>query len=119
MTLPQGTEDLMQGLTDSQRMNLKVLQNIASVNTAVNNLQDDYRELKTEVEVLTKLLITGNGVPSLQERMRNLESYTSNQKYWLRVIGAALVVQTITFGASALVYFLRIAPVLESLSNIP
>ena len=119
MPLPPGADDLMSGLSDSQRMNLKVLQNITSVNTAVNNLQDDLRELKSEFTIHDKLLVTGNGIPSLQERVRTLEAYIDNQKHWLRLIGGALVLQTITLFVSFMLYFARVVPLLDKLSKLP
>jgi hypothetical protein len=109
MTLPD-LNDFAGSLTDDQRVLLKMLQNINSINTALNLLQSDVR-------VHDKILVTGNGEPSLQERIRNLEAFVASQKYWLRLVAGALVLQTITFGTAAIVYFIKLTPVLNSLQK--
>lgn len=110
MTVPD-LNDLSASLTEDQRITLKVIQNLTSVNTALNLLQND-------VHVHNKILVTGNGEPSLQERIRNLEAYVASQKYWLRMVAGALVLQTITFGTAAIVYFIKLLPILDKLDKL-
>lgn len=115
--LPNNLEEFSKSLTDSQKMNLKLMQNIASVNTGLNNAQEDLRTLQAEVATLDKLLITGNGVPSLQERVRNMESFIEGQKYWLRFVAGALIIQVIAFIVVAVTFVVRFAPLLEQINN--
>lgn len=105
--------DLAKSLTDSQKINLKIIQNLTSINTAVNNVQNDLHETQEVLKTHDKLLVTGNGEPSLQERIRNLESWVASQKYWLRLVSGALILQTVTFAVTALIYFVRLLPMLE------
>lgn len=94
----------LDGLTDSQR--IVVLQS---------------RMLNNEDKVTKhhKILLEGNGELPLVERMRNLEAFVTGLKFWLRTVMVAIVLQTITFGVAALVYFVKLYPVLEKISNQP
>lgn len=110
-------DDFAKNLTDSQKMNLKLMQNVSSVNTALNNLQSDFRDMVAEVEIHDKLLVTGNGVPSLQERIRKMEAFIEGQKYWLRFVAGALIVQVIAFIVVAATFIIRFAPLLERIEH--
>lgn len=110
-------EDVSKNLSDSQKINLKLIQHLASYNTALNNAQNDIRELQNNQLAIQKLLITGNGVPSLVERIRNLESFVDSQKYWLRFVAGALIVQVIAFIVVAATFIIRFAPLLEQINQ--
>lgn len=99
-------------LTDSQKINIQILQNLTSINTAVNDIRHD-------VEGHEKLLVTGNGEPSLQERVRNLERFMENMMYWGRFVGGAIVVQTLAFFIGIIVAMVRFLPILEKLAAAP
>lgn len=111
MTIPD-LNDLSSSLTEEQKVMLKMIQNLTSVNTALNLVQND-------VHAHNKILVTGNGEPSLQERIRNLEAFVASQKYWLRFVAGALIVQTITFGTAAVVYFIKLTPILNKIQSMP
>jgi hypothetical protein len=67
-----------------------------------------------------RLLVTGDGnILPIAERMRNVEGFVSSVRYWLRFVAGAIVLQTITFGAAAIVYFIKLYPLLEKLSEQP
>jgi hypothetical protein len=106
------TPEIISNLTDSQKINLKIIQNLTSINTALNDLQHD-------VLIHDKLLVTGNGEPSLQERLRVIESYIDGTKYWSRFLFGAVVLQTLAFGGAVLLAVIRFLPVLEKLANQP
>lgn len=74
-------------------------------------------DVQNKVTAHDKLLITGNGVPALPERMRNVEAYIEGTKYWSRFLAGAIVLQTLAFISAAIVYFSKLYPVLERLSN--
>lgn len=105
MSLPA---DLTPMLSDSQKINL----NIISMNTAINDLQHI-------VERHEKLLVTGNGEIPLVEKIRNMESFVGGMKYWIKFLIGTILVQTISFGVAAIVYFIRLYPLLEKISNQP
>lgn len=112
MSLEGLTPEAVANLTDTQKINVRIIQNITSLNTSVNDLRHDVGEHN-------KILITGNGTPSLQERLRNLEAYMDTLKYWGRFVGGAIIVQTITFSVAIVVALVRFLPLLEKLAKTP
>lgn len=106
------TPEMIASLTDSQKINLRIIQNLTSLNTAINDMKHD-------VSVHDKILVTGNGVPSLQERLRNLEKFVDGFQYWLRFVGGALVLQTLAFFVGIIIALVRFLPLLEKLANQP
>ena len=66
-----------------------------------------------------RLLVEGNGEKPLMERMRNVEAFIDGIKFWQRTLAVALVLQTLTFGITAIVYFVRLYPVLQKIANQP
>lgn len=101
-------EILEKDLTDTQKLAV----NLVSLNTAVNVLQEDSAKYK-------HILIEGNGELPLMERVRNMEAFITSTKFWLRTIAVAVVLQTITFGTAAIVYFAKLYPLLEKISKLP
>jgi len=112
MTIEGLSPEAVANLTTTQKINVRIIQNITSLNTAVNDIRHDVGEHN-------KLLVTGNGSPSLQERLRNLESYMDTLRYWGRFVGGAIVVQTVAFFVAIVVALVRFLPLLEKLANQP
>lgn len=106
------TPEKVANLSESQKINVQIIQNLTSINTAINDLRHD-------VSVHDKLLVTGNGEPSLQERLRNVESYINGAKYWSRFIGGAVVVQTLGIFVGIIITMIRLLPVLEKIATNP
>ena len=105
------TPDVLANLTDSQKVHIKILQNQASISTVIN-------DVTSAMNMYNKLIITGeDGKPSMQERMRKVEEFIDNWKYWVRLIGGALIIQTITFFFATIIALIRFLPLLEKLSN--
>ena len=80
-------------------------------------LQNSIIENTAKLEKHHKILLEGNGELPLVERVRNLEAFVGTLKFWLRTVTVAIVLQTITFGAAAFVYFIKLYPVLERLAK--
>jgi len=108
MTADIKSPDLGISLTDSQKMSL----NIITMNTAINELQTDFREIN-------KIVVLGNGELPLREQVRNNTVFISNVKYWTRFIFGALILQTLTMGIGIVVALVRFLPVLEKLATNP
>jgi len=66
---------IMPELTESQKVNL----NLITVNTAVNDLQTDVRELN-------KIVLLGNGEVALRETVRADHAFILEIRYWLKFI---------------------------------
>lgn len=88
------------GLTDTQRL-LILQQNIIDSNV--------------KIEKHHKILLEGNGDLPLVEKVRNLEAFVTGMKFWLRTVLVAIVLQTVTFTAAAVVYFIKLYPILQRL----
>lgn len=82
-------------------------------------LQSRVIEQEDKLSKHHKILIEGNGELPLVEKVRNLEVFTGSLKFWLRTVAVAIVIQTITFGAAALVYFIKLFPILQRIANHP
>ena len=91
-------------LTDSQKM-------VVVTSTII--------EISEKLNKHHKLLVEGNGDKPLMERMRNVEAFVDGVKFWQRTLAVALVLQTLTFGITAIVYFVRLYPVLQKIANQP
>ena len=104
------TDDVIANMTDSQKINIQILQNLTTLNTRMNRISED-------VANHNKILVTGNGEPSLQERMRNLEEFTQSIKYWERFVGGAIIIQTLAFMFGILIAVVKFLPLLESLTK--
>jgi len=96
-------------LTDSQKILL--------LRVDMDALRNEQTEIKHKQDYHHKILVEGNGELSIKEKVRNLEAYDNNLKFWFRTIAVALVLQTITFGTTAVVYFAKLYPLLIELSN--
>lgn len=112
MTGEELTPDFLANLTDSQKIHIKLMQNVTSLNTAVNDIRHD-------VGKHNALLITGNGELSMQERMRNIEKFIDGLRGWGRVFGGALVVQALGFIVGIIIALVRFLPLLERLADSP
>lgn len=99
-------------LTDTQKIFASIVDNQISLNTAINDLQET--QIKHH-----KILVEGNGELPVPERVRNIESFIGNWKYWSRFIGGAMIIQTIAFAFAIMVALVRFLPVLERLASNP
>lgn len=104
------TPENVGNLTDTQKVNIKIIQNITSLNTALNDMRHD-------VSAHNRILITGNGEPSLQERLRSLEQFVDSMRYWGRFISGAIVLQTLALFIGILIAIIRFLPILEKLAQ--
>lgn len=98
-------------LTDAEKISL--------LDTAIIAMQEKITEQDTRIGKHHKLLVEGNGELPAMERIRNLESFQNGLKFWLKTIAVALVLQTVTFAGAALIYFIRLYPILEQISKNP
>jgi len=68
------------------------------------------RIVKGMVDEHDKILVRGNGDPSLQEDVRTIKRFMASLQFWMTAIGIAFVSQT----AAAIWYFTtHIYPILE------
>jgi hypothetical protein len=98
--------DLTTNLTDEQ----KIAMNIITLNTAVNDLQN-------EMKIMNKVVLVGNGELPLREVVRNHDKFIMDIKYWTRFIGGALVLQTLAFAGGIIIAVVKFLPILERLAK--
>ncbi len=83
--------------------------------------------IEPKVQRLNRVIIEGNGEPSLREQMRDVLKFIQEQrdekksldearKANTRIIWAAVVAQLITLAASFIVWIFNILPVIERLN---
>ena len=106
------TPESIANLTETQKTNIRIIQNITSMNTAINDIQHD-------VSIHNKLLITGEGELTILERLRNVESFINGIRHWGQFIGGALIIQTLTFFFGVIIALIRFLPVLEKIAKTP
>lgn len=73
-------------------------------------------EVEHKVDEHDKILIRGNGQPSLQEEVRALKVYVSEQKSWLKAIALLFAAQFAAVFISMLVLFIQVIPDLQKLA---
>lgn len=88
-------------------------------------LADLERELgiiKPLVQEHDKVLIRGNGEPSLLEEMRNVKRYIEdekeNRRYYIRLITGIAATNVIALIFAAIAWFIKILPVLEQINKM-
>lgn len=114
--MPEGRREAdrisVPNMTESQKIFSSIIENQITINTAVNDLQ----EIQAKHH---KVLLEGNGELPMLERLRNVEAFIGNWKYWGRFIGGAMIVQTIAFAFAIAIALIRFLPLLEKLANTP
>ena len=102
---------------DETTRSLIIWQGISDTWLKLHETIEHQKEIEADTRVHNKLLITGNGEPSLMERLRNVEKYIDGQKYWTKFLVGALIIQTITFFFGVIVSLIRFLPILERLAQ--
>ncbi len=91
-------------LSESQKMNI--------VSLSLNDLQNQVSKIKIALQG------DGNGAgPGALERLRVVENYILDTKYWIRFFLGAIIIQTLAFIATIFVALARVYPLLQQLAN--
>jgi hypothetical protein len=111
-------------MTDSQKI-LNILRDgLISHDTRLQNMRNDMNDQGTDIEVLKKVVLTGDGgILSHAERIRKLEGFIDkleeSLKYWGRLIGGALLLNFLGFITGIIIALVRFLPILEALAKKP
>lgn len=102
------------------------LQDIVSRLTSLESLSIEHKEIKDKIDEMEKLLqehdkilIRGNGKPSMAEDLRNVKSFIESISFWLKVFGVAFIGQFIALIISIAIIVLQALPALERLAAKP
>lgn len=97
-------------LTDSQKLYTGMVEHLMSVSTNLNSLQEDVHELN-------KVILLGNGDLPLREVVRTHENFINDIKYWIRFVGAAIILQTLIFAIAVATTYVKLSPVIDELTR--
>jgi len=75
--------------------------------------------LRNMTEEHDKILVRGNGKPSMQEDVRNLLTFVKSLRWWMTAIAVAFLGQFIAVGISMVVTIIRLEPLLEKILLSP
>jgi len=82
-------------------------------------LNQDIKPLLSEHD---KILVRGNGEPSLQEKLRGIENYIredrENRRYYSRLFISIAVTNFAALLFASIVWFVKILPLLDKLSAL-
>lgn len=82
-------------------------------------LETQFAAMNEKVDYLNKIIVRGNGKPSLIEEVHTvvqfMNDFRDNYKYWSRWVIAGILANIIGFTSAALLWFIKIAPLLEKL----
>ena len=95
----------MPDLTETQKVNM----NILTLNTAVNDVQEDVRKLN-------KVVLEGNGELPLREQVRNHSQFINEFRYWWRFVIGLVMAQLVAFTIASIVAYLKFLPILQELA---
>lgn len=98
--------DLTTELTDTG----KIKMNVISLNTAVNNLQE-------EMKTLNKVVIDGNGEPGLRETVRSDHAYINEIKSLTKFLIGLVMAQLVAFTFASFVAYFKYLPILETIAR--
>lgn len=75
-------------------------------------------EQDTILSKLRSVVLEGNGEPSLREKVRSNEKFIDSVKFWLKTVAIAIITQTVAFTGAAVIYFIKLYPLLEQLEHL-
>lgn len=96
-------------------------------------VQERLNEVIPMIQEHDKILIRGNGEPSLQERMRNIDAYIKEEKrlreerakeekdnrnFYFRLFVTVAFTNFVTLVGAAAVWFMKIYPLLQNIENL-
>lgn len=87
-----------------------------ALKTSVDALTIENKILNGRYEEHDKILVRGNGKPSLQEDVRSLLNFVKGIRFWLTALALAFMGQFIAVGIGMIITFIQLIPVLENLT---
>lgn len=104
---------------DDTNRSLIVWQGLQDTWVKLMELMEQQTEMSADVKAHQRLLVTGNGDPSVMERLRNLERIASR----VERLSNAIILQSIAFVftmlAMGIAFFFKIYPILTRLADQP
>jgi len=104
-------------LTETQKSFNSMQTNLLSLNTAINNLQEDEKERDKKVNKLNEVVLIGNGEVAIRETVRTHTAFINEIKYWMKFVIGVVIAQLLTFSIAAVIVYIKFLPVLEKLAT--
>jgi hypothetical protein len=82
-------------------------------------LQSKTIENSSDINRLNKIVLDGNGELPLREQVRNNTKFIEEFRYWIKFIFGAVILQSLGLITAGIYMWIRLAPILEKLSNAP
>lgn len=73
--------------------------------------------LETTVEALDKIVVRGNGKPSLQEDVRTTLKFVYNLQWWMTTIAVTFIAQFVAVSVAMVLTLVRLLPILTEIAN--
>ena len=67
---------------------------------------------------IDKILVRGNGKPSMQEDVRTVLAFVKTMQFWITTIALAFIAQFITIGVGIVITLIQLLPILERLTQV-
>ena len=80
-------------------------------------INERLEKLETTVEDLDKIVVRGNGKPSLQEDVRTTLKFVYNLQWWMTTIAVTFIAQFVAVSAAMVLTIIRILPILSEIAN--
>jgi hypothetical protein len=81
----------------------------------LDKLEGDSKDMDILLKDLDKILVRGNGKPSMQEDVRTLVTFYKNTQFWMTTLAVAFIAQFIAVGTGMTVIFIRAIPLLNEM----
>lgn len=86
----------------------------------LSKLEDKQERMDELVIEHDKILVRGNGKPSIQEDVRNLVLFSTSIKFWMTTIAVTFLAQFLAVGVGLVITVLQIAPAVQHiLKDLP
>lgn len=86
----------------------------------LSKLEDKQERMDELVTEHDKILVRGNGKPSIQEDVRNLVLFSTSIKFWMTTIAVTFLAQFVAVGVGLVITVLQIAPAVQHiLKDLP
>lgn len=94
----------------------------AEIEIRLVKIEQRLTDMEEKLEYHNKVLVRGNGQLSLIEEVHNVVQFMTdtkdNYRYWSRWIIAGIAANIIGFSTAALVWFIKIAPLLQEVLRV-
>lgn len=85
--------------------------------TTVKQVAGELSELKDLYKEHDKILIRGNGVPSLQEEIRTIKKFIESLRFWMTAFALAFIGQFVAVGVTMVIIIIQALPYLKMIAD--